>query len=411
MLATSAAIAEPVPLTLDAAVRAAQAHSQALVASQAVAQSARELAVAAAQLPDPVLRVSLDNVPLQGQERLRTTADPMTMHTLGVMQTFVRADKRQARSERLLREAEMAQAERVVRSAILQRETAVAWFERRALELRVARLRDQLGEAQLQERSTEAAVRGQRALPAEWVAARDAQAQVQQALLQTEADLLNARRTLARWTGVGPDAPLAEAPPLSVAPRSLGALPESLRHHPDVLQLDARERVAAAEAEVARREREPDWSAELTYNKRGSAYGDMVSVAVSLPLPWDRPQRQDRELAARLSRIDELRAERDELARERLAETQRWAEAWRAGLAQLDLIDREREPLAHQRTELALVAYRGGRAPLSLVLEARRMALQLQLERIAVELETARLWARLEFQMPDAPVMVSAAKE
>jgi cobalt-zinc-cadmium efflux system outer membrane protein len=63
-------------------------------------------------------------------------------------------------------------------------------------------------------------------------------------------------------------------------------------------------------------------------------------------------------------------------------------------------MDAEREPLARQRIEAALGAYRGGSAPLAQVLEAQRMALALQLERIGVELETARQWARLAFLTP-----------
>jgi outer membrane protein TolC len=130
---------------------------------------------------------------------------------------------------------------------------------------------------------------------------------------------------------------------------------------------------------------------------------------VSVPLAWDRAQRQDRELAARLARVDELRAEREERARETLAETERWQVAWRAGLAQLALIDRERLPLALQRVQLTLAAYRGGSARLADVLAERRAALALEMERIDVQLSTARLWAQLEYLIPGSAPQVAAA--
>ena len=126
----------------------------------------------------------------------------------------------------------------------------------------------------------------------------------------------------------------------------------------------------------------------------------MVSLAVSVPLQWDRTQRQDRLLAARLARVDELQAEREERSREALAEAERWLAAWRGGLEQLALIDKERLPLARQRADLAQAAYRGGNARLSDVLAARRVALALEMERIEVQLSTARLWARLEYLLP-----------
>ena len=65
-------------LSLPQAVQAALARSLALGAQDAAARSARDMAVAAGQRPDPVLRLSLDNVPLSGPDRFSTTRDFMT---------------------------------------------------------------------------------------------------------------------------------------------------------------------------------------------------------------------------------------------------------------------------------------------------------------------------------------------
>ena len=103
----------------------------------------------------------------------------------------------------------------------------------------------------------------------------------------------------------------------------------------------------------------------------------------------------------RLARADELQAEREERAREALAETERWLAAWRAGLEQLALIDRERLPWARQRVDLAQATYRGGNARLGDVLATRRTALALEMERVDLHLSTALLWARLKYLLPD----------
>ena len=390
----------PVPLSVRDAVQAAVERAASPAAADAAARAAREMAVAAAQRPDPVLRLSLDNLPVDGPDRFSITRDFMTMRSVSLMQMFTREDKRRTRAERFEREADAARAERQVRIAVVQRETATAWFERRAAEQRLELLRAQRDEARLQAEAADAAQRGGRGGSADVIAARDAMVQLDQALLAAQADLANTKRMLARWTG--PDErPLAVAPPLDRHAFVTHAVADRLEHHPDLMQLAAREATATAEAAVARAEREPDWSAELMFSQRGPRYSNMVSVAVSLPLPWDWPQRQDRELAARLAQADALRAEREETTREHLAQTESWIEAWRTGLARLALIDREREPLARQRIDAALGAYRGGSAPLASVLEARRTALALRMERIDVELETARLWARLEYLIPE----------
>jgi outer membrane protein TolC len=399
---TSVAGTHAQPLGLPEAVRLAEQRALSTNAAEMTARSAREMAVAAAQRPDPVLRLSLDNLPVDGPDRFSVARDFMTMRSVGLMQTFTREGKRKARAARFEREADAALADRALRAASLRRDTAIAWFERRSHEQRVALLRAQVEVAEQQVQAAEAALRGARGSQADWLMARDAVAQTKQALLMAESEQANARRSLARWTGTPPDRPLAEAPAVARPAWAAHTVADRIEHHPELLTLAAREAAAAAEAQVARQEREPDWSAELMFSQRGSRYSNMVSVAVSLPLPWDRPQRQDRELTARMAQVDALRAEREEASREHEAETERWLQAWRSGVARLALIDTEREPLARQRVEAALAGYRGGSTSLMQVLEAHRAALALQLDRIDVELDTSRLWARLEFLIPES---------
>jgi outer membrane protein TolC len=394
------------PLELATAIQAALARSQALSAQDAAARSAREAAVAAGQRPDPVLRFSLNSLPIEGDNRLSTSAEPMTSKAVSLMQAFPAEGKRQARSQRYEREAEVALAMRAQRAASLRRDTAIAWWERHAQEKRVSLLRSQLSENRLQLQAAEAATRG--ALPAgasspslDWLSARDAVAQTQQALLGAEATLVNARQTLARWTDTPLDQPLGEAPKLKSLALSATGFAPHLQQHPDLALFSARLSAAEADVELARQERQPDWSAELALVHRRPGFDNMVSLAVSVPLQWDRAQRQDRLLAARLARVDELQAEREERSRELLAEAERWLAAWRGGLEQLALIDKERMPLARQRADLSQASYRGGNARLGDVLAARRMALALDMERIEVQLSTARLWARLEYLLPN----------
>ncbi len=395
------------PLSLQAAVHAAQARSQALSAQDAAARSAREAAVAAGQRPDPVLRFSINSLPIEGDNRFSTSAEPMTSKAVSLMQAFPAESKRQARSQRLEREAEVALATRALRAANLRRDTAIAWFERQAQEQRVSLLQVQLNENRLQLQAAEAATRG--GLPAgannasvDWLNARDAVAQAQQALLGAEAGLVNAHQALARWTGESPDRPLGDAPALTPLAQWTKGFAPHLQQHPDLALASARLAAAEAEAELARQDRQPDWSGELMFSHRRPRFDNMVSLAVSVPLQWDRAQRQDRVLAARLARVDELQAEREERSREALVETERWLAALHAGLEQSALIDSARLPLARQRVDLAQAAYRGGNARLGDVLTARRMALALEMERIEVQLSTARLWARLEYLLPVA---------
>ncbi len=166
--------------------------------------------------------------------------------------------------------------------------------------------------------------------------------------------------------------------------------------------------MALAEADVARAEKRPDWNLELMYSQRGPGFSNLVSLAVSVPLPWDQGNRQNRELAAKLALAAQMGDERAEMTRQHLAEIRRWQQSWRADLERLAAYDRTLMPLASERTQAALAAYRGASGSLTAVLEARRMEIDTGLERLRIEQETAGLWATLEYLLPAEHEAVAA---
>jgi outer membrane protein TolC len=170
--------------------------------------------------------------------------------------------------------------------------------------------------------------------------------------------------------------------------------------HPDVAVLNARERIALADVDLAELEKDADWSWSLMYSKRGSQFGDMVSLGVSIPLQWDQANKQDREVAARLAQVEQVRFEREELRREHLFETQRLLVNWRSNLTRLENYNTRLIPLASQRVDALIAAFRGGKASLAEVLEAQRMLIDTQLDKLGLEKQTAAWWAELEFLIP-----------
>ena len=83
-------------LTLAEAQRLAVERSRQITAQDAAVTASREMAVAAGQLPDPVLKIGVDNLPVSGPDRGSLTADFMTMRRIGVTQEITRSDKRAA---------------------------------------------------------------------------------------------------------------------------------------------------------------------------------------------------------------------------------------------------------------------------------------------------------------------------
>lgn len=253
----------------------------------------------------------------------------------------------------------------------------------------------------MQIEAAEAAYRAGRGTQADVFMARSSVARIEDRIRDAEARVANAVTQLARWVGGPATAPLGEPPAISQTRLAAHALAHELERHPDIALMAAREEVAQAEAEIARQDKRPDWSASVMYSQRGPGFSNMASIAVSLPLQWDQQNRQDRELAARLAQAEQVRAEREEMTRAHRAETERWLTTWRSNLARLEDYDATLIPLAAERTRAALAAYRGGRGTLAAVLEARRMEIDTRLERLRIEMETAGLWVELEYLIPE----------
>lgn len=388
------------PLTLDEALRLAAERSQTLVAQDAAATAARHMAVAAGEPQDLVLVAGLDNVPVEGPDAWSLSRDFMTMRSIGVVRALTRDEKRTARAARFEHEAEAALAGRSLELANLQRETALAWFERHYAERRQGLLIAQRDAAVLTVEAADLAYRGGRGAQSDLFAARSTLAVVEDRIAANERDIGVARILLERWIGTAAERPLAAPPALDVAAVSDAELQAGVGHHPMITMLAWEEQAANAEAAVARASKRPDWSLDLRYGARGSAYADMVSINVSRPLQWRHEDRQDREVAAKLATADEMRARREEQARVHLAEARTLLETWQANRARLERYASTLIPLAAERTRTTTIAYGSGREPLSAVLDARAAELEARVAEVDLELETGRVWAELEYLVP-----------
>ncbi len=387
-------------LTLDKALGLAQLRSRQLAGHDAAAAAAREMALAAGQLPDPTLKAGVNNLPIDGADRFSLTRDFMTMRSVGVMQEYTRDDKRKARSARFEREVGVAEAGRAVALANLRRDTALAWLNRYYQERMRTLLQVQRAEAALQVEAADAAYRGGRGPQADVFAARSAVALIDDRIRQLDIQVATASTKLARWIGPDGEASLASPPDLARTPFQSGDLEAHLEHHPQVALMASQEAVARAEADIARSNKQSDWSVELMVSQRGPAYSNMVSVNVSVPLQWNPKNRQDREVSARLALAEQIRAQREELSREHVAEARSWLQQWQGNRGRLAQYDSSLIPLAAERTQASIAAYRSGSGALAAVLEARRMEIDLRLERLRLEMETAGLWAQLEYLIP-----------
>jgi outer membrane protein TolC len=317
------------------------------------------------------------------------------------VQEFTRSEKRQLRSERFEREAQRSLAEKNALVASIQRDTALAWLDRYYAEAMAAAIAGQAGQVKLEILAAESAYRAGRGSQADLLAAHGVLAGLDDRASEFGRRIATAKIALARWIGNAAEAPLDGKPAIDSLRLDTGSLDQELAHHPQIAVLSRQIDVAATDARIAQASKKSDWSVELSYSQRGSAYSNMVSLGVSVPLQWDQQRRQDRELGSRLAIVEQIKAQRDELLRAHVAEIRAMVREWENDRERLARYQAEIVPLAGERTRAVQAAFRGGKASLTDLLLARRGEIDLRLQSLQLEMETARLWAQLNFLFPD----------
>jgi outer membrane protein TolC len=394
-----AAHAADAALTLAEAQRIAAQNSPLLAAQRSAVTAAEETAAAARELPDPKLRLGIDNLPLDGEDRYSLTRDFMTMRRIGVMQDFVRGSKRELKGRRAEHEYARERATLGSAQAALRRDVAATWVERYFSGRMAAVVGEQIAETELQLSALQAGQRAGRTQPPELLAVQASR----QSLIDRRADYekqsARAAAMLARWLGPAAARPPA-APPGPFAPAVRHDLADHVRSHPHLQSLDSQIAVADSDTALARAAAQPDWSMELAYAQRGPRFSNMLSFQVSIDLPLFQASRQDRGIAAKMAQAEQARALREDTLRQHLAEAEAaWIE-WSAATGRLKRFDESLLPLARERVQLALAAYRGGQGTLAAVLEARRAELDLRLQQLQLAAEQGRAYAQLLYFLP-----------
>jgi len=383
--------ASAAPLTLQAALDRATERSEAARAARAGAMSASEAAQAATQLPDPTLRVGIENLPVTGSDRFSTTRDSMTMKRIGLSQEWLSRDKRDARKTAAdaVVGKEAVQARIAVADARLQTVLAYldAFYVGQALQLTTLMEHHAHEEYEAaRARLASANAGGEEVL--KLAAARGMSEDEAAELRQQQA---TARVALERWIGM----PVEDLDPVAALPTPSES--EYVAGDPMVVSLQREIDVARGAAAVAAANRRPNWTWEVSYGQR-TGYSDMVTFGVSIPLPVAPAARQDRETGSKLALASKAEAD--------LAEATRSATADYLALVSdvqrlQERIGRYRSSVlvpAQQRTAAATAAYRSNQTSLTVLFEARHAEVDVQRKLLALQRDLAKRQAQLVYR-------------
>ena len=395
------------PIAFDDAVRLAVERAPALQARRSQTEAAREDAARAAALPDPRLTLGLTNVPVTGTDAFDLHADDMTMKQVGVMQEFPAWAKRQARRAVADRMIEQTQALTLVERLAVRQAAAQAWIALWTAQREVEALQAQREQSALAISIAKARLAGGTGTAADALAAQSAALELDNRIDAAEADVAAARATLARWLGIEPEelTIIGASPDLTVLSIDESSLLTSVARQGPLLAWQSRESVAEAAVAAAVAETRPDWSVSAMYGQRertsgGMPRSDMLSIEFSIGLPLLTRNRQDRGVAARRAELDAVAAEHEDARRMQVEAVRRGLAEWHGLKRQIARKEQQALPLAHDRSQVALAAYRGG-GSLQPWLDARRDELELHIEHARHLGELGRVWSALAYLLDD----------
>lgn len=389
---SSTALAEP--LTFDAAIERATRDAPSIRAGEAGVEARRSASVAAGRLPDPTLNLGLDNFPVSGPPAFSFTRESMTMARVGVEQPFPNPAKRQAQRTRAQADIGIAEGDLAVETQNVRLETALAWIDLYYARRRLAQLQlldESLGDLQatVSARLASGAARPSGALEPEQL-----RAAVNDRRSELSADVARARARLARFTGDA-EADVAGDPPMIDVNKP--GLVAGLPLLPRLVALDAGIRGAEADSELARADKRPDWRVSANYGRRDPAFGDMVSVGVSIDLPLFAGRRQDPKIAARASEETQARLLRAAAERELVAALDSDLADHAMHMQRLANARNVLVPLAKRRAELDMASFAAGKLDLGNALLSSLALAEAEVDALSREADVARDAIRINY--------------
>ena len=380
-------------LGLQEAIGLASGDQPALTAFEREAVASEQAAVAARSLPDPQLMVGIQNFPITGENAFSPTDDFMTMYMIGIMREQVRRSKREAQAERILAEALVSRRKGSAEERHIRREVMIAWID--AVEARAKQelLAQLIADLRAGRKVIEAAIPTGGSTPA---LALEADAEVglaESQLADAKRAEARARARLARWIGAA-----AAARPL---PDSLPDIEPPMEHdahvvgvHPKLLVAQAEEQAALRQVDVARQERKPDFSWQVSLGLRPE-FGHMLSAQVSIPLQINRRNRQDRLIAEASARADAARFRAEDTRRELESQYATAIADYEGADAELARINRDAIPALEGAFKAAEARYAGGGGSLDQPFAIVRRYVEVTMQSVETKAKRARAAAEL----------------
>jgi outer membrane protein TolC len=386
------------PLSLEFAEQLALSSDPGVQSVQARQQALEEMSVAAEQLPDPLLKMGLANLPT---DTFNLGQEAMTQVQIGLIQKFPRGKTRELTSEQIgLKSQGLGETARdqelqillAVREQFL--EVAKQHYLARINAEAIAAFTDVADITQ--DYYATGRVQQQAVLQAavELAKVEDRAARISQ-------DEEQARARLSMWIGDAAWQDLDQAWPELNPQTSADLIKKNLLDHPRVLALQKSVTAAETGVEIARQKYKPEFALDVTYggrggsNPNGSARTDMLTAMVVMDVPLFTKNRQDRVVAAQIAESSAAMYSRDDLLRRMRSEVDFNLATYQRQQQRIDLFENSLLPEAAFSSEASFGAYQSSLEDLTTLLRTRITEFDLQFEHARLLAEIRKTEARL----------------
>lgn len=385
-------------LSLQQAVSRAQADDPWLVANRHRQQAIESMAIASAVMPEPKVSVAMNNLALDSFD---FNQEAMTQLKFGISQTLPRGDSLAINKQQLKQSAGQYPFLRQDRKAKVAIIVGKLWFDiykaQQSIHLieQNRALFEQLADvAQASYSSAIGKTRQQDIVRAQLELAR-----LDDKLTALEQKRLVHRQSLGEWVGVALTESLPDKMP-RIKPKGL-SMP-NFEFHPAVQALNQQVKAGSFGIDLAKQQYRPQWTLNASYGYRGDApsgmdRADLFSVGVSLDVPLFSEQKQDKQVAAAVSRKEAVKTEKLLLLRQFQSRYQ-VSKVQYQQLGKRELFYQEKLlPQSSEQAEAALTAYTNDDGDFAEVVRARIDQLNAQIELLDITVERQKAALSLNY--------------
>ena len=415
-------------LSLEMAVRAAQANDPWLVGNRHSQDAIESMSVAARTLPDPKMSIGILNLPT---DTFNFSQEPMTRFNVGVSQMFPRGDSLAIRQKQLELVGSQYPFQRQDRRAKVVVSVSRLWLDAYNAQESIALIEK---DRPLFEQMVDVAEASYSSALGKTRQQDIIRAQLELTQLEDRLTVLRQKQEvsvgkLSEWlseyfleeyldntttTAVIPWSRLAldnELPDITMLNAPLytaknEASPETLfeyfSEHPLVAALQQRIMASKTGIELARQKYKPEWGVNVSYGYRdsdrsGNDLADFFSVGATFDLPLFTGNRQDKEVQSAVSQAEAIKTEKWLLVRKMIANF----EKTRAKLIRLNerqkLYQVELLPQFHEQAEASLTAYTNDDGDFAEVVRARIAELNALIDELSIDVERQKAIIELNY--------------